>query len=385
MSADGSYTGWPITRATMNIYLVEAGRSLYANKQRTILSLIGIVIGIASVISLVSIGTIVTAESTRQFRELGTDLVRLTFREKQSRSPDLFLGLTSEPCVHTVAPYTNGSYQSTGTSTGNNFQSADMWSMSILGVTQSFYNVAKLKMQVGRFISDLDEKQHFVVIGAEIPKVLKWQGETANFIGKEIVINGLEYTIIGVLQHTDSMKSINLSLNKAFFLPVKRHLANNNNLSISKEMARMRPDAESKSCARDLENYFKIHSPQMKVEVITADQLIDQMREQSEMFNILLAAIASISLLVGGIGIMNIMLVSVSERKEEIGIRRALGAKQKDIRYQFLIESLLLSVIGGIFGIGFGSLITYITAQMNNWEFFMLQSQQNVVFHPNLK
>jgi len=345
----------------MNVYIKEAGRSLYANKQRTILSLIGIVIGIASVISLVSIGTIVTAESTRQFRQLGTDLVRLTFREKESRSPELFLDLISQPCVHAVAPYTSG-----------NYQSAELWDLSMLGVTHSFYDVTKLTMQAGRFISDLDDKQHFVVIGSGIPEALKWQGETTNFIGKEIVINGQQYTIIGVLQQTNSMKSINLSLNKTFFLPIKRHLANQSTLSISKEMARMRSDADSKSCARDLENYFKIHSPQMKVEAITADQLIDQMREQGEMFNILLAAIASISLLVGGIGIMNIMLVSVSERKEEIGIRRALGAKQKDIRYQFLIESLLLSIIGGILGIGFGSLITYITAQINNWDFFML-------------
>jgi len=345
----------------MSIYFKEASRSLYANKQRTILALIGIVIGIASVISLVSIGKIVTAESTRQFRQLGTDLARLSFRNNAPKSPDIVMGLASESCVRYVAPYISG-----------NYQSEELWSMSVLGVSQSFYDISKLEMQAGRFISDLDEKQTFAVIGSKVPELLKWQGEAKNFLGRDIIINGMEYTVIGVLQQTDSMKSINLRLNKAFFIPIKRNIENQRRQSISSGLARMYPNAESKSCAQDIINYFKIRSPKMKVETITADQLIERMRKQGSMFNILLAAIASISLLVGGIGIMNIMLVSVSERKEEIGIRRALGAKQNDIRYQFLIESLLLSIIGGIFGIGLGSLVTYITANINDWEFFML-------------
>lgn len=345
----------------MSIYLKEASRSLYANKQRTILSLIGIIIGIASVISLVSIGKIVTAESTRQFRELGTDLARIAFRDNPPKSSGFVLDLISEPCVRQIAPYTSGSYQS-----------AELWGLSVLGVTHSFYEISKLSMQAGRFISDLDEKQSFVVIGAALPEILKWSGEASHFLAKEISINGREYTVIGVLQQTDSMNTMNLQLNKSFFLPIKRFLANQKGHSINSGLARMYSNAESKFCAQDIENYFKIHRPQMKVEITTADQLIERMRNQSGMFNILLAAIASISLLVGGIGIMNIMLVSVSERKEEIGIRRALGAKQKDIRYQFLIESLLLSILGGILGIALGSLITYITAQVNDWDFFML-------------
>jgi len=350
----------------MMIYLKEASRSLYANKQRTILALIGIIIGIGSVISLVSIGKIVTAEATRQFRELGTDLARLRFRlDSQDgvlKSPSFIQGVVSEPCLRYVAPYLRGQYDTQD----NNVE------LGVFGITQSFATVSKLALQSGRFISDLDGTQSFVVLGANIPAALQWKGELSSFLGREVLINGQAFTVIGVLKPTESMKSINLKLNQTFFIPIKTQLRDRPETKISDGLARMLPDAQTKACAQNIMHYFKLRSPQMEIQVITADQLIERMRKQSDMFNVLLISIGSISLLVGGIGIMNIMLVSVSERKQEIGIRRAMGAKRKDIRYQFLIESLLLSVFGGAFGIGLGILITYIGTLINDWKFFML-------------
>jgi putative ABC transport system permease protein len=109
----------------------------------------------------------------------------------------------------------------------------------------------------------------------------------------------------------------------------------------------------------------------LELQVTTADELIAKIRKQTDMLAVLLTAIGSISLLVGGVGIMNIMLVSVSERRQEIGILRALGAKRQHIRAQFLTEALLLSFIGGIIGIVLSLVVTYYVAAYNTWQFFI--------------
>lgn len=364
MPTNRGYARRQIARTAMNIYFVEAGRSLYANKQRTLLALIGIIIGIGSVISLVSIGQIVTAEATRKFRELGTDLVRMAWRPDQNsrhllRNPAQIQQLKNEPCVKNIAPYLR-----------DNFESELDIELGILGSSESFAEVSKLQVVAGRFISDLDHNQPFVVLGSDVPQAFKWSGSPQSFIGEEMWVNGDLYTIIGILAPTNSMKSIHIKINQSLFIPISRSLKNERRF-IDNGLARSEPDAETQACAEDIQHYFQLRFPGVQTKVITADSLIARMRDQTAMFNVLLAAIGSISLLVGGIGIMNIMLVSVSERKQEIGIRRALGAKRKDIRLQFLYESLLLSVVGGILGIGLGALITYIAAQYNHWEFFM--------------
>ena len=118
-----------------------------------------------------------------------------------------------------------------------------------------------------------------------------------------------------------------------------------------------------------IQNWFNVRKPGLVTMILTADQLIAQLEEQMRMFTLLLGAIGSISLIVGGVGVMNVMLVSVSERRKEVGIRRALGARQGDIRAQFLTEAMILSMVGGVLGVGLGVGSAYAVSQFTGWPF----------------
>jgi putative ABC transport system permease protein len=143
--------------------------------------------------------------------------------------------------------------------------------------------------------------------------------------------------------------------------------------NISHIMARMRPDVDFRDATKEIEEYFKQSKPQqdMKVYVRANEQEIEEAKEQAAMQTKLLGVISAISLLVGGVGIMNVMLTSVMDRRREIGILRAIGARQRDIRRQFLTEAVILSLIGGVLGAGLGILSCYIVCSINKWTFFI--------------
>ena len=122
----------------------------------------------------------------------------------------------------------------------------------------------------------------------------------------------------------------------------------------------------------DIQEFFQKKARGMQVEVASAEEMIDRMKQQMQMFSLLLGAIGSISLIVGGIGVMNVMLISVSERRSEIGLRRALGAQQSDIQSQFLIEAILLCLAGGLIGIILGVGISYLFSYFCKWQFITL-------------
>ncbi|MGF1526075.1 MAG: ABC transporter permease [Candidatus Competibacterales bacterium] len=355
----------------MKVYLREAWRSLVSTKTRTALALIGIVIGIGAVIALVSVGNLVSAEATKQFRELGTDLLiaRMGADDQSGfaalRNPGRFAQLQARtPCLRATTIFTRGS---------DSLQGLDSGSINpqIYGVTTSFMAMHKLTLTAGRAISDLDGEAAFVVVGAALPKALGWLGNPSGWIGRDITLDSGVYTVVGVLAPLPSVPRINIDYDEALLMPLRTTLNVFTRTSISDIMGRMQPDVTARDCAWAVEQYVQRRIPKMRIEVLTADDLIAQLRKQSELFRVLLAAIASISLIVGGVGIMNIMLVSVSERRQEIGVRRALGAKRKDIRYQFLSEALLLSAVGGVLGVGLGAGATYIVSEYHGWDFFI--------------
>ena len=136
----------------------------------------------------------------------------------------------------------------------------------------------------------------------------------------------------------------------------------------------LKPHANIEQVKKDASRYLNTVVPGMSLFYRSAEQVINSMKKQSEIFTLLLGLIGSISLIVGGIGVMNIMLVSVVERKREIGIRKALGARQRDIQLLFLIESMALSVLGGTNGVIVGVLVSYVIATFNHWPFSLLWS-----------
>jgi putative ABC transport system permease protein len=342
----------------MSVYFREAYRSLLATKMRTLLSLLGIIIGIGSVIAMVSIGRIVTNESIKKFRALGTELVTI---EIDSAMPTrLAKELASHvPSMRLAAPYIEGSFELEGKD------------ISMYGVTGSFLEVNKLNMGKGRFISDLDNTRKFMVLGSGMAEILRNQGMPADLIGHEIQVRDDTLTIIGILSSTGKMQQYIRDIDKSCFIPIEASLDMNPNGRIDQIIGRMHRNVDAKHCAWEVQQYFMRRDNSIDLKVSTADQLISQMRSQTDMLGRLLAAIASISLVVGGVGIMNITLISVSERQQEIGIRRAMGAKKKDIRYQFLMESLIMTISGGGMGTLLGIVATMIVSRLNHWEFFI--------------
>ncbi|GAB6042573.1 ABC transporter permease [Endothiovibrio diazotrophicus] len=360
----------------MSPYVKEAWRSLYATKQRTALALLGIVIGIGAVIALVSIGRIVTNEATKQFREMGTDMLTLRLAvagdDRSLNDPGLTGGLAAHvSCLRLAAPFTRSS-AGLPKRPGEQDVNAEK-----LGVTDGFFAVNKLQLAAGRLISSLDGSRRFVVLGAELPRLLGLSGPPDGLVGREISLEDGRYTVVGVLAPAPESRQTRVEPDTAFFVPLATTLGGGRHPPIRDVAARIRPTADEGQCVKAVEQYFLRRNPAMKLRVVTAEELIERMRKQGRMFNVLLAAIAGISLVVGGVGIMNIMLMSVTERRQEIGIRRALGARRKEIRYQFLIEAMLLSMVGGVLGIGVGVGASYVVSEVQAWEFFV--SWQSVV------
>ena len=358
--------------------LKEAALSLLSSKQRTILALIGIVIGIGSVIAMVSVGRIVQEESLRQFREMGTDILTIekefgaqgnpqgapaarTYPKVSLKLADI-LGLPARcPDIVMVAPQLRGGGEVF-------YRGKKLERASLLGVTASFMEINKLKMREGRFLSDLDEQGRYCVIGSKVASELHKQG-AGRLIGERLRMGDNIFTIIGVTEEVPEGGMRRFEPNETIYIHITTGLRIFRDADISSVTARVRGGVSNKDAAAQVMAYFRALGKGQAVKISSPEEIIAQMEKQMQMFTLLLGAIGSISLIVGGVGVMNVMLVSVTERRREIGIRRALGAKRGDIRSQFLIESVILSLIGGIFGILFGVGASWLIACFANWRF----------------
>ena len=347
--------------------LREAVASLLSSKQRSVLALVGISIGIGSVIAVISIGTIVKEEALTQFRRMGTDVLTIRnasqdAREGRARVAAIglrdALKLAELRSIVASAPYMQSSGQATlsGKTTAR---------VHVVGVTAVFADLAALDVEEGRFISDLDHRRYFCVVGSEIATTMRAAGD-GHVVGETIMVDGIVYTVVGVLR-SGSRGPREFAISRAVVIPISTAQRVLGRFDIPRLIARTNPDAHYLEAMADVSDYFRRRSPELVVRVESPMTLIEQMHNQMRLFTLLLGAVGAISLFVGGIGIMNVMLISVSERRLEIGIRRALGARRRDIQWQFLIESLILSLLGGFVGIGLGIGTSYGISQFMDW------------------
>ncbi len=338
-------------------------RALRANKLRSALTMLGIIIGVAAVIAMVGIGNGATASITAQIQGMGSNL--LTISPGQSSSGGVSGGagssnnLTMEDvakiqvgtAIKAVAPITNTNAQVV-LSSGNT-------STSIVGTTESYENIKNVTIARGRNITKLDVSSNarVAVLGPTVVENL--MGDVnANIIGKSIKINNVPFQVIGVttatgstgFQSSDDMITAPITTVQGRLLG--RKTVRSILVSASSEDLMQTAQEELTATLRKAhkipvgkDNDFRVQNQ--------ADML-ETMQSVTQTLTMLLGGIAGISLLVGGIGIMNIMLVSVTERTREIGIRKAIGAKSSDILLQFLIEAVVLSILGGGIGIALG-------------------------------
>jgi len=352
--------------------ITEATRSLIGSKQRTLLALIGIFVGIGSVIAMVSIGTIVQEEALRQFKEMGTDILSINKGygsrgpgSMQRESGKITLEIAEDiprycPEVVAVAPYTStyGTFKYEG----------KKWQGPAMGVTASFIDLNKLHLTKGRFISDLDEQTYFCVIGSKVEEQLRTFGIT-DMVGTQLFFQNKLFTIIGIIEDTPAGGMRPYEINEGIMIPIPLVRRFDQGGEIQNIIARIRPEGNHIVASQEISGYFRKAIKGMEIRIRSAEEIINQMQKQMRLFTLLLGAIGSISLIVGGVGVMNVMLVSVAERRKEIGIRRALGAQRGDIQIQFIIESILLCMVGGLLGIGLGIGASYGISVFSKWHF----------------
>jgi len=351
--------------------------SVKANKLRSVLTMLGVIIGVGSVITMIGIGRGARADIEDRIRSMGTNL--LTVWPGQARQGRIWGGVGSSdslsledaeaitrkyPGAVEVAPHVTGSVQVKWRNQNTN--------TSITGTTPEFVTVNNQPVERGRFFSEHEVRgaRPVCLLGATVVENLFGRSDP---VGEQIRIKNIPFEVIGVLKakgsgggHHDPddiiVVPVSVAMRRLFGQDYVNRIfvaANQGRPlwetadDITKLMRRRHRIREGK------DDDFNVR---------TQTEILETFTETSQSFTLLLAGIAAVSLVVGGIGVMNIMLVSVTERTREIGIRKAVGAKRRDIMVQFVMESLTLCVIGGLVGVGAGVGFAALLAHLAGWR-----------------
>lgn len=324
-----------------------AWRSILANKLRTLLTMLGIVIGVAAVITLVSLGEGSAKQVESQVASLGSNLISVTIAGRgavSSLTLEEALAFQDIEGVEAVSPFINGSVQAKGANNAN---------LQVEGITPDYEAVRDYHVQSGRFILPIDVElyQRVAIIGSEAAESLFPQADP---LGQQLSLNGISFRIVGVMASKGS--SLGGANDNKIWIPLTRGERLLQSKGIRSVYVKFRDTGQADSIMAELESRLskKFRGSDNSYNVYNQADMIETLGSVSQTMGLMLAGIASISLLVGGIGIMNIMLVSVTERTREIGIRKSLGAKKRDIMQQFLLEAVTISSISGVLGIAAG-------------------------------
>lgn len=357
----------PISINTLSIIFAEAFDNLNGVKQRTFLSFVGILVGAASVVALINIGENASVESTRHFRTMGTDILVVqggistptagrSIRLEDLKGIPKAIGSMSIPAAFSICQvqiWFNGKTVFT----------------SAVGGTPELFKLARLNLKSGRFISKFDDNSTFVIIGNALAKSLGTNDHPIN-TGDKIRIDDYVYDVVGVLDSMVRNPLVMVDFNDSLIMPIKsirRTLSTNGD--ISSALIKVPEGKIPSDVAKKVSEFLILKTGNIEIQTQSAEQLIEGLKKQTQVFTLLLAGIGAISLIVGGIGIMNVMLSGLAERRREIGVRMAIGARRQDILIMIMLESILLTIIGGLFGTTLGLFVSYFFALFSGWEF----------------
>ena len=341
-----------------------AFNSMFTNKMRTFLSLLGIVIGVGSVVTIMNLGESVKRSITDSMNIGGVDEVSViptganaVFSEEFAYTfQDNVLGIESVSIyVNTNATLRNGQ---------------ETKNAQVYGVTSNYFDSSE-DILYGDFFTRENNlhRDQVVVLGYDLAQDLFPGGDAVGSYVSIFRNQSKQYRVVGVLDDTSG--SISTNTNNYAFIPFNtfdQRLKKVN--AVSQYTIKIKEGYNATDVAADIKSYLSTVASSNDYYVSSAQELVNMTESVTGYLTTFLAAIAAISLLVGGIGIMNIMLVTVVERTREIGIRKALGATPKTIRSQFLVEATVLSIFGGVIGIIFGVVVSYVVASAAGWTLY---------------
>lgn len=345
--------------------LLEALESLSSNKVRTALTMLGIIIGVGAVIAMLAIGTGTQQAIVGEIEGIGTNLLFVATNYDDVTNPvpitiqdaDAIADPVYAPSVAASAPVIQGSAEVTYAGEGTN--------ASLIGVTEDYSKVQTVDLTEGSFFTStqISGLASAVILGSNIADDLF--GRIDGLVGETVRISGQPFRVVGILKEEggadfgnspDDQVLVPLTTAQARLLP--RKVKDQVDIIYVSAVSSEAVTSAENEITQILRDRHKLKLEENDFFILNQDLLLDFASTVTGVFTIFLGGVAGISLLVGGIGIMNIMLVSVTERTKEIGLRKAVGAKKRDILVQFLIESSLLSVIGGVVGIILGWLLS---------------------------
>jgi len=334
--------------------------SVLSNKMRTLLTMLGIIIGIASVIAITSVGNGSQQEITEQFDSLGVGKITVSLRSNSPRNIntsdaldlDDYELLKTVDGVKYISPVYSASYFSVKLLDPKETNTA-----SVTGATSEYQNIASPTILYGRYISDSDvENKNTVVLITDTTAQKVFGYCDSSVVGQKISIKSWKgskkYTVIGIIENTQTTSSDYDEYPEEITMPITTAqrlfgVKTLSNISLIAED----PDNSEVLCDTLIATLDDAHGTSEKYTATSTSEQLEAMNSVTGTVTLLISGVAAISLLVGGIGVMNIMMVTVTERTREIGIRKSIGAKNRDIMLQFVTEAIILTAMGGILGI----------------------------------
>ena len=357
------------------LFLLSLG-AIRANLLRSFLTTLGIIIGVGAVITMVALGEGAQRQVEEQIQRMGTDV--LTIRPEQARQRGVAQGDQRLYMTDAVALREElGTELTIAPQISNRMQiSLLRWNTSetVLGTWPEYADIYSLEVEYGRFFNEAEEqgRRRVAVVGSAIPAELSTPAPL--LVGRDIRVGSQSFEVIGVLREKGEMGFIRPD--ETVYVPAStaQYRLFGGRDRLQSIVAKVNAGPEAMDAAFDLvdpilrREHRVLAGTDADYQIGNPTDLLESFQETSQTFTLLLAGIAAVSLLVGGIGIMNIMLVSVTERTREIGVRKALGATRKNILFQFIAEALVLCILGGALGVLAGVGGARIASNMGTWD-----------------
>jgi len=346
--------------------LHEAFISLRTLGKRSVLALLGIVIGSSSVVALINIGHNAAVDAAMIFKDMGTDTLVVQFPPKGNNNVPMRTPLNLQAVREAVPGIAHigalslfsGPIVFHGRTANANF----------VGGTAEIPQTMRLELRQGRFLSSYDANETYGVIGDQVAQALGAPGDPVQ-LGDRVRINDYLFLIVGILHNQPRAMLMPVQANESLFIPAEGMRRIYATPQISNVIIRAAPGQDMEHIARAAADALQTQLTEHTVDIQVPQQMIDGMTRQSRTFAYLLLALGAISLVGGGVGVMNVMLMNVSERRREIGIRMALGARQRDIRNLFLLEAVTLTAVGALCGAVLGMSAAWLYAWLSGWKF----------------